>query len=267
MPTSLQNLKFMLNQKLKQRTFKPYTIHRTRSGIDFEYLIADPVGKEWYDTPVSDTYDELDYAKDVMVRPGDVIIEFGAHHGYKTCYIAKLIGEKGKIVSVEPSPFNTDVIKQNVKLNHLKNVEVVTKAGGEVAGQKARFSYSSNSSIQEGSPIGTFETEITTIDSYAHLKPTMLKIDVEGYEIEVLKGAQKVLKTRPKLMLEIHTLQLSRRGFSVQDVFDLLDLSDYDATIMEEPKVIPLGDIKDIKTNVQMYAVPKKKISKKPRSS
>lgn len=248
----------MLDRKLKQRTFKPYTIHRTRDGIELEYLIADPVGKEWYDQPIADIYDELAYAKDIMVKPGDVIIEFGAHHGYKTCYFAKLIGEKGKIVAVEASPFNADVIKQNVKLNHLNNVEVVNKAGGEKAGDKARFSFSSNSSIQEGSTLGTFEIEITTIDSYAKLKPTILKIDVEGYEIEVLKGAQKTLATKPKLMLEIHTLQLNRRGYSVQDVFDLLDLADYDVTIMEEPKVIPLGDIKDIKTNVQMYAVPKK---------
>ena len=263
MPAFAQNLKFMVDRKLKKRTFKPYTIKRTLSGMDFEFLIADSVGKDWYDAPVSTTYSELDYAREKVLEPGEIIVEFGAHHGYKTCYFAKLIGEKGKIVSVEPSSFNTDVIKQNLKLNNIKNVEVITKAGGEKAGDKARFSFSSNSSIQEGHKVGTFEAEITTIDSFAKLHPTLLKIDVEGYEIEVLKGAQKVLKTRPKIMLEIHTAQLTQRGFSVQDVFDLMDLTDYDVELMEEPKVYPLGDIKDIKTNVQMYALPKKTSAKK----
>lgn len=258
MPAFAQNIKFMVDRKLKKRTFKPYTIHRKLSGHDFEFLIADPVGKEWYDTPVTKMYSELDYAKEKVLEPGEVIIEFGAHHGYKTCYFAHLIGKTGKIVSVEPSPFNTDVIKKNLKLNHLTNVKVITKAGGETAGQKARFSYSSNSSIQDGKKLGTFETEITTIDSFADLKPTLLKIDVEGYEIEVLKGAQKVLKTRPKIMLEIHTKQLGERGHTVQDVFDLMDLSDYKVELMEEPKVYPLGKVADIKTNVQMYAIPKK---------
>jgi FkbM family methyltransferase len=254
----------MLARKLNSRTFKPYTIHRTRTGIDLEYLIADPVGKEWYDAPIPDFYDELDYAKDVIVREGDVMIEFGAHHGYKTTYLAKLIGDSGKIVAVEASPFNAEVIKKNLKLNNITNTKVLAKAGGEKDGQKVRFSHSSNASIQEGAKAGTFEMEVVSIDSFADLKPTLLKIDVEGYEIEVLKGAQKVLKTRPKIMLEIHTRQLNDRGFSVQDVFDLLDLTDYDVTIMEEPDVRPLPKVADITTNVQMYAVPKK-AAKKPR--
>jgi len=254
MPAFAQNLFTMTKHKYLKHTFKPYEIDREISGEHYRFYIADPVAKEWYDT-TSTVWPEMDFLKEHLIVPGDVILECGAHHGITTCHFSKSTGPKGQVVAFEPSPFNVTVIEKNLKLNHLRNVKVVNKAIGDKPG-KAHFSFVSNASIQKGAA-GTFEIDVTTIDTYADLKPTMLKIDVEGYDVEALQGAKQVLKTRPKIALEIHTTQLPNFGHTVQDIFDLLDLTDYKCTIMGEGKFRPLGKVSDITTNVHLFAVPK----------
>jgi len=254
MPRVLQNLSFMVKRSYQKRAFKPYQIHRDISGMPFDFYIADPVAKEWYDNG-SSKWPEMDFLKDNLIKPGEVILECGAHQGFTTSYIATCAGKKGHVVAFEPSPFNVEIIKKNLELNHLTNTEVVASAIGSAVG-KAQFSFVSNGSIQSSS-VGTFAIDVTTIDSYAHLKPTMLKIDVEGYDVHALRGAKKVLKTRPKIALEIHYQQLPEFGHSVKDVFDLLDLSNYKCTLLTPTGFKPLGKIEDIKTNVHLFAVPK----------
>lgn len=254
MPAFLQNLYMKANHRYQRLTFKPYTIHRDISGTPFDFYIADPVAREWYDTGSSE-WKEMDYFKKHLIKPGDVIIECGAHHGFTTSYFSKAVGPKGKVIAFEPSPFNVEVIKKNLALNHIKNTKVVNKAIGEKKGT-SHFSFVSNGSIQS-SAVGTFPIEVTPIDAYIKEKPTVLKIDVEGYDVEALKGAREVLKTLPKMEIEIHTEQLPAFGHTVQDVFDLIDLSKYNCTIMSHGKFTPLGSIKDIKTNVHLFAVPK----------
>lgn len=253
MPAFIQNIYVMAKHRYVKRTFKPYTIKRKIAGIDLILYIADPVGKEWYDVD-STKWPEMDYLKENLLVAGDVVLECGAHHGVTTTFFAKAVGNKGKIIAFEPNPFNISVIRKNVELNNLSNAVVVNKAIGDKAG-KANFSYFSNSSLQLGR-LGTYPAEITTMDEYLDEKPTMLKIDVEGFDVEALKGAKKVLKTRPKIALEIHTDQLSNYGHKVEDIFSLLDLRGYKCTVMEAGGFHDFTDPKDIKSNVHLFAIP-----------
>jgi hypothetical protein len=68
---------------------------------------------------------------------------------------------------------------------------------------------------------------MVALDTYAGEKPTLVKIDVEGFEVEVLRGAKTILSTRPKLVLEIHTTELAGFGTSVDELFTLIDALSY----------------------------------------
>lgn len=252
----MQNIYVMAKQKYVKSTFKPYTIMRRVAGFDLKLYIADPVGKEWYDVD-SSVWPEMDYLKKNLLSIGDVVLECGAHHGVTTVLFAKAVGNKGKIIAFEPNPFNIKVINRNIELNGLKNVKVVNKAIGDKEGS-ARFSYFSNSSLQMGR-LGTYPIDITTIDCYLSEKPTMLKIDVEGYDVEALQGARKVLKSSPKIALEIHTNQLPNYGHKVADIFKHLDLNKYNCTVMEDGRFHKFIRTSDIKSNIHLFAIPKGK--------
>ena len=111
---------------------------------------------------------------------------------------------------------------------------------------------------------GVEEVETTDLDTYAeqqNLHPTFIKIDVEGYEFEVLKGARKILETTPKILLEIHTEQLFLYGTSVKDLFDLIDLSRYKNWIQLDDRKTPVEFDPKLPPNVEkrahLYAIPK----------
>ena len=109
---------------------------------------------------------------------------------------------------------------------------------------------------------GTKEAEIITLDDYAQATstvPTFLKIDVEGYETEVLKGATEILRTLPKLEIEIHTEILSRYNTSVEEIFELININNYQTWVQwndqEKPEKFDLQQ--KIDHRVHLFAIPK----------
>lgn len=256
MKALLNNYKQKFISKYNKLAFKPYVINRRIAGVDYKFQISDPVAREWYDNN-SESWPEMEYLKDTLLRKGDRVFECGPHHGITTCHIAKSVGPEGHVTVFEPSPFNCEVIKKNLKLNNIKNVDVINKAIGEKEGF-ANFSFVSNASIQKRGN-GTYKVEVTTIDSYADRKPNVLKIDVEGCDVEALIGAQKVLKTLPKLEVEVHRDQLPHMGHTVQDVLDQIDLDKYESTVFDAGKAIPLKSAKTFKGHSHLFAVPRNK--------
>ncbi len=120
------------------------------------------------------------------------------------------VGPGGKVITFEPNPQNAAVIHTNVRLNKTGNVMIEQMAVG-FKDEKAVVLNSSNSVVIPSRPGGdarlTYqarrffperrEVTMTSLDSYARLRdvhPTVLKIDVEGYEVEVLKGAKELLR-------------------------------------------------------------------------
>jgi hypothetical protein len=99
---------------------------------------------------------------------------------------------------------------------------------------------------------------MTCLDEYKQLNPTFLKIDVEGFEVQVLQGAKQVLSTRPKLAIEIHTDILSKYGTNVQDLLRLIDLENYKLWIQwEDGKVPEEYDLRTpIEKRVHLFGIP-----------
>jgi len=127
-------------------------------------------------------------------------------------------------------------IEKNIKQNGITNVILERKEVGEELG-KVTINGASNSYVNM-SGHGA-EVDITCLDEYEHLHPTVLKIDVEGFEMRVLQGAKKILSTRPRLAIEIHSRELLRYGASVQDLAKLIDLESYKVWIQWENGLEP----------------------------
>ena len=192
-------------------------------GELFRFYVGDWIGELWYKGGWDQA--EIGYLRDRLVQPGDVVFECGAHHGELTIHLSRWVGEQGKVIAFEPVPHNMAAVRKQVELNDLKNVTLVNAAVGRERG-RVRITNDSNAEVAGRRGPG-IEVEMVRLDDYVQMKPTMLKIDVEGYEAELLKGAQEVMRLYPRISLEMHPLSFELYGTSVEEVLALVKAESY----------------------------------------
>lgn len=154
------------------------------------------------------------------LKPGDVFFDVGANAGFFSLLAARLVGPRGKVVAFEPHPETARQIRRQVRLNRLTNVATIVAAVSDVVG-KAKFTDDVASvMLRLGDLPGAEKSQrfihvrTTTLDAECQrlgAYPTVAKIDVEGAEKLVLRGAEPVItRHRPVLLIELHTPDLSR---------------------------------------------------------
>ncbi len=170
--------------------------------------------------------------------PGDCFYDIGAHIGFYSLVASRLVGEKGCVVAFEPDPHNITLLRENAIRSRASQIIAVQAAVWSCSGvlpfrrsppERLRTSTRRghiHSPAQPREGPGVIDVEATTLDAFVHghIPPTMVKIDVEGGEVDVLKGAQQLLKTNPVLLCEVHHLQaasiledeLPRNGYSLK---------------------------------------------------
>jgi FkbM family methyltransferase len=205
--------------------FIPYVIHKEMEGESFDFVIGDRTGRDWYDRPCINNprWLEMRFVKERLVTPGDVIFECGGHHGCSGILLSRWVGASGRVVTFEPDAANFAILRQNIALNGLTNVEAHRAAVGATAGSLT-FEPSANGVDPTGRG---HRVPMVRLDDYADAHPTFLKIDVEGFEIEVVRGARHVLAARPKLAIEVHADFLAKYGHAVEELFELLPVAEY----------------------------------------
>jgi len=169
-----------------------------------------------------------------ILKKGDVVFDIGAYvDGWYTILPARIIGNSGHIYSFEPHPVFFKRLKDNVTMNNLKNVTLVEK-GMYDKSQKVSFFASAGCSsvIQEHAESYNGRAEkmtiqTTTIDTFIEKnklkKVDLIKIDVEGIEMKVLKGGEKMFKKMyPDILLEIVDKQLKLGGSNKETVLSFL---------------------------------------------
>lgn len=150
------------------------------------------------------------------VRHGDTCVDVGGNLGYYCLLMADLVGPEGRVITFEPVEENLEVLKENIAVNRIKNVELVQTALGAQPGvlsliRSEAGSISATPSVRgyavEGAQ-SSIDVPVNTLDAYLEEKgwrPTVIKIDVEGAELEVLRGAVNTLRVaRPTVLLEVH---------------------------------------------------------------
>jgi FkbM family methyltransferase len=162
-----------------------------------------------------------------LFRPseGDTVVDIGAHMGRYTIPCSKSAGMSGKVVAIEAHPYNFRILQHNLRLNKLKNVSLLNCA---VYSNRARLKlylpdedlgYTMHHSLMTNYLASKYSNEIErkyieveadTLDNLLKARGinevNWIKIDVEGAELEVLRGAREILSTntRISILVEIH---------------------------------------------------------------
>ncbi len=221
----------VLKRYLYKDSFVQYVIKKTIGGLTFNFLIGDTTGEEWYGgNDCASLSPEWEFAKQ-MVREGDTVFDVGAHHGFFSILMAQWVGKSGKVVAFEPSIHNFKILEKNIELNHLSNVIAINKAVGAFEGIVS-LRDEHNSVVVERTSYLT-SVSMTTLDAYSGCHPNFIKIDVEGFEVDVLRGASKILEMHPGLNIEIHLPELQHRGYGISSILDFLSDKSYTLWIQD----------------------------------
>jgi FkbM family methyltransferase len=146
------------------------------------------------------------------LKAGEVFYDVGANAGFFSLVAARLVGKGGRCIAFDPWPSNYQSIREQFALNSLDNCVAVGQAVGQADG-KATFS--SPDSATNTAHLGpsapgeiSIEVEVITLDTARKLygSPSFIKIDIEGAEVEALRGAATMLiEDRPRFLIEVHT--------------------------------------------------------------
>jgi FkbM family methyltransferase len=156
-----------------------------------------------------------------FVRPGATVIDVGANIGYNTVHAAHLAGATGRVVAVEPAPDNLEVLRHNLAAAQLANVIVAPVAAGRAAGIRELFVRGSISAVNSFFPESCYaqvtqvlRVPVVRLDDLVDGAADVVKIDVEGAELDVLEGMPRLLgSSRPALIVEWHPLLQQLGGY------------------------------------------------------
>jgi FkbM family methyltransferase len=185
------------------------------------------------------------YSRDVLLviqrllRPGMVVVDAGANIGEITLASAKRVGPLGRVYAFEPVPELADALTQNVRLNDFRQVSVERQGLSSERGNQKIYRASSHfddgsrheglatlyPSGQRGSVIG--EIRLITLDDFCQesgvSRLDLIKLDVEGAELPVLKGATKtLLRFKPHIIVEVQQSTANQAGYHATDILSFV---------------------------------------------
>ncbi len=166
-----------------------------------------------------------------ILRPGMTFVDVGANWGYFTLLAAHLVGEQGKVVSLEPDPRLFPVLNKSIARNQLKQVIALQAAAASEEGtlKLAGFSemganYGVSRIVSAGDHECVFAVRSLSLDSlFDELELPMIdlmKMDIEGFEGYALMGLKKSLADHrvKRLLIELHPEEIAEHGHSVKSI-------------------------------------------------
>ncbi|MDD5449330.1 MAG: FkbM family methyltransferase [Candidatus Omnitrophica bacterium] len=181
------------------------------------------------------------------IRYGDIAADVGAHIGLYTVALANRVGRLGQVYAFEPDDQNFNVLKDTIFLNRVSaQVKLIESA---VASRDGLINFSANSEpnahINFCDDKNGYKVKCVKLDTiFAEKRLDILKIDVEGYEEEVLKGGANLLadpKRRPRFaLIELHPFAWPVSGANSRSILNYF--SGYDCAILDVNGK-PVGDV------------------------
>jgi FkbM family methyltransferase len=197
-----------------------------------------------------------------VLREGDTVLDVGAHIGFFTSMAGRLVGAGGRVVAFEPDAASQGRLRHHVRLNELANVTLIEQPASDRPGEVDFFVHTAGSGgnalwdpaifpTNVGSPVRTQVQRVVATTLDAEVKrlglatPKLIKIDTEGAEQKVLKGALGLLAgcTVPFVVCELHEFGLRQLGSSQESLRGFMQSLGYSTfTLFGSggiPKLIP----------------------------
>jgi len=175
-----------------------------------------------------------------LLRPGMTVLDIGAHHGLYTLLTAKRVGQRGRVIAFEPSPRECRRLAKHVRVNRCRNVQVEACAVGDAPGEAQLFMVDGyrdwGNSLRPPAvpePTRPVRVAVRSLDEVLTARGIeqvdFIKLDAEGGELAVLRGAKRLLQTgrRPAILAEVEDIRTRPWGYPAREIMQLLARWDY----------------------------------------
>jgi len=263
---------------------KPAGVETIHTLLDFDITVD----------PLNDTngiehelYYKGVYEKETMhmvkafLKPGDTFIDVGANIGIMTLYASICVGPSGNVWAVEANPATVKLLKDNIALNNFNNIKILEFALGAQEGKGEIYPETIEGNRGAASMVkrdgqGTLKYDIIIKkldDVIGGVKPTLMKIDVEGWELEVLKGSSNILSASdaPVLIVECFLDRENTIGSPTEIYKHLKSVNDYVIykSQLGKGRISGLVEVKsaeELPNEDNIICVPRSKLSSIPKS-
>ena len=189
-----------------------------------------------------------------LLSPGNTFIDVGANIGYFSLIASALVGDEGRVVALEPSLRALTQITDNIARNGVKNVLLLSVAAGSKLNlmtlhQTTVANIGASSLRDLTDSVGFEHVAVYTLDELIEplkLSPDVIKIDVEGFEFDVLSGAEQILRRyHPSVLCEVTVDWMRGRDQRPNDLFTFMEALGYRAYTIEFSDTLRLTVVSD----------------------
>lgn len=250
-------------------------IRQTLHGVK---LIIDPANDSGVELSV---YQTGTYEKGTIqllqqfLKPGSTFVDIGANIGLMSAIASHTTGQSGKVIAIEPNPETISILRENLLLNACTNVQILEVGLAAEAGEAVLFE---NRHVNRGGaslinqsricdPLNrSHDVQLSTLDEVCKNEQiALVKIDVEGFELEVLKGGANTLRRdRPVIIVEVSAAREGQNNPSPADVYRFLDqfgiyrFFRQKGTKERRSKLVEICDESDLPTHDNLVCIPLK---------
>jgi FkbM family methyltransferase len=215
----------------------PHMVQARCCGVKFRFSSRSQIAEEIFANAFERVQRNL---LDRLLTPGQTAIDIGANVGFYTCLLASRVGPRGRVVAFEPTPSTFELLRQNVELNAFESLvacrrQALSDRRGTALlqvypeGEDVFNSLGPTTTFSSHGPVGTVEVPTIVLDEVlaevSNDQGCFIKIDVEGFQHQVLLGGRRRLSemTNVSLMVELHEVTSQQAGHSTRQTLELLD--------------------------------------------
>lgn len=208
-----------------------------------------------------------------FLKQGSIFMDIGANIGLMSTIASKIVGENGRVYAVEANPKTIEVLRHNCAINLCENIEILpialaSEKGSAILYENWNVNRGGASLISQGDEHGITVSKERLDDLFSPDSPVhLVKIDVEGFELEVLKGGIAWFKTQqPVFIIEVSTQRTNQEGATPESIMSFVaDLGNYSfykqkGTKERRGKLVSVTSAQDLPEHDNLIAIPLKRI-------
>lgn len=208
-----------------------------------------------------------------LLRPGMIVVDIGAHHGLYAVLASKLVGRAGRVIAFEPSPRECRRLHRHLRLNRCRNVAVQPYAVADASGDAELYVVKGfrdwgNSLRPPAVPEPTRKVGVKVcrlddvLAEHGIDRVDFIKLDAEGAELAVLKGARGLLQKdlRPAILVEVQDLRTRAWSYAAREITQLLDAWNYRWFSIGETGDLHAASANDSSYDANLVALPQERV-------